>query len=380
MENQMSLRDTQMVVDLGQLAENMDLIRDMVGPQVKIMAVVKANAYGHGAVAISQTLLNHGADWLAVATLGEALELREAYPQTDILILGYTPDRLLPLVLENNLCQVLFELPQAKVMNQLATEKGCAARVQIKIDTGLHRLGFVPSPETEEAIAAICHMDHIQVDGIFTHLILQSQESNERQYQQFCQLTESLEAKGCHFPLKHIADSISGVDYPQYRLNMIRPGSLLYGMHAFHIGELDVKPAMYIRTKIAQIHHLQPGEGASYDWFWTAKRPSIIATLPIGYADGLPRRYWPEGYVAVNGVRCPYAGLINMDQCMVDVTDVPGIAENFRDAEVILIGDGKHPGAPTIHEISAAIGNNRNDLMSRISARVERVYLPESRV
>ena len=365
------LRDTRVEVDLGRIAYNMKQIREMSGPEVAVMPVIKANGYGHGAAAIAPTLIDEGAAYLAVATLTEALDLKDINPSWPVFIMGHTPDRLLHHVVEKDITQTIFSLEQAELLNELAGNAGKRAKVHIKVDTGFHRLGKVPSGDFADEVCRIFDLPDVEVEGIFTHLALTGDAENEEQFRLFTDFTAELESRGCSFIYKHLADSIACVDFPEYRLNMIRPGALIYGMVGYRKGHLDIKQAMTFKTAISQLHHVPKGEGVSYDYLWKADRDSIIATLPFGYADGYPRNLRDKGYVIVNGVKSPLVGVICMDQCMADVTDVPDVCEGM---EAVIYGDGSD-GSMTIAEASTLAGTNKNDIIARITARPPRVYI-----
>lgn len=369
--NQELLRDTRLEVDLSRIAYNMQQIKEMAGPDVAVMPVIKANGYGHGAAAIAPTLLKEGAVYLAVATLTEALELKEKDPSWPVFIMGHTPDRLLHHVVEKSITQTIFSLEQAQILSRLAAETGKTAKVHIKVDTGFHRLGKAPCEAFADEVCRISELPNIEVEGIFTHLALTGDAENEEQFRLFTDFISLLESRGRSFRYKHLADSIACVDFPEYRLNMIRPGALIYGMVGYHKGHLDVKQAMTFKTAISQLHHVPKGEGVSYDYLWKAGRDSIIATLPFGYADGYPRNLRDKGYVIINGVKAPLVGVICMDQCMADVTDVPDVCAGM---EAVIYGDGSD-GSMTIAEASALAGTNKNDIIARITARPPRVYI-----
>lgn len=371
MANTEILRDTQIVVDLNKLAGNMEKIKEMVGSDVDIMPVIKANGYGHGAAAIAPTLMKSGACALAVATLTEALELKESYPDYPVLIMGYTPDRLLHWIVEKDIIQTIWNIEQAQQLGTLAASLGKTARVHIKVDTGFHRLGKSPSDAFAAEIAAIFKVDHLEVEGIFSHLALAGLTEDEEQYRQFTDFIEKLETMGCKFRYKHIADSIACVDYPQYRMNLVRPGALLYGMKGAQYADIDVSQILTFKTAVSQLHQIPAGEGLSYDYLWKAERDSIIATLPFGYADGYPRNLRDKGYVIMNGVKAPIVGVICMDQCMADVTDVPDVCCGM---EAIIYGDGED-GSMTIAEAASLSGTNKNDIIARLTARPPRVYI-----
>lgn len=365
------LRDTRVEVDLGRIAYNMKQIREMAGPETAVMPVIKANGYGHGAAAVAPTLIEEGAAYLAVATLTEALELKAANMSWPVFIMGHTPDRLLHHVVDKDITQTIFSFEQAELLNELSGKADKRTKVHIKVDTGFHRLGKVPSAAFADEVCRISALPNVEVEGIFTHLALTGDSENEEQFRQFTDFITELESRGCSFRYKHIADSIACVDFPEYRLNMIRPGALIYGMVGYHKGHLDVKQAMTFKTAISQLHYISRGEGVSYDYLWKAGRDSIIATLPFGYADGYPRNLRDKGYVIINGVKAPLVGVICMDQCMADVTDVPDVCEGM---EAVIYGDGTD-GSMTIAEASALAGTNKNDIIARISARPPRVYI-----
>lgn len=371
MVNTEILRDTHILVDLSKIKKNIQLIRHMVGPDVAITSVVKANGYGHGAVGIAKALMDAGTDCLAVATLTEALEIRDNYPGYPVLIMGHTPDRLLHHMVEKDLIPTVFSLNQVQILGSIASKLNKIVKVHVKVDTGFHRLGKVPSPEYLNEVIEMFKVPGVEVEGIFSHLALVNKEENDKQYKLFTDFIAELENAGCNFKYKHIADSIATVDYPEYRMNMVRVGALIYGMRGFHIGFLPVEQAMTFKTAISQLHNIKAGEGVSYDYLWKADKDSIVATLPFGYADGYPRNLRDKGYVIINEVKCPIVGVICMDQCIADVSEVPDVCEGM---EAIIYGDGSD-GSMTIDEASKLAGTNKNDIIARIPARPIRYYI-----
>lgn len=361
------LRDTIVQINLKTIGNNMDAIRLMCGNDVSIMAVIKANGYGHGAVDIVPTLMDHGADYLAVATLSEAIELRSFYENYPLFILGHTPDRLLPIVVESCITQTIFTIAQAEILNNIAKENDILAKVHLKIDTGFHRLGS----DNLNELLKICKLPYLNVEGIFSHLALTSDVENQKQYNHFCEIISRLESYGISFKYKHIADSISCVDFPQYRMNMIRPGALIYGLKGFHKGNINVKQALSFVTRISQIRKISFGEGVGYDYLWKAPFDTRIGTVPFGYADGYPRNLRNKGYITVKGVKCPIIGIICMDQCMIDLTEVPDAKEGDL---AIIYGDGDF-NTMSIQEAADLSETNKNEIVARISSRPPRIYL-----
>lgn len=358
--------DTIIRISLKKLGENMDAFCRLMGSDVAVMAVIKANGYGHGAVEIAPTLLRHGARYLAVARLEEALPLREKYPEAPLFVLGYTPDRLLEEAMKNRITLTLFSLHQARILSDIALLLGTKAVIHLKVETGFNRLGT----DDAEELKAILRLPHLEVEGIYSHLALKDRASDEVQKRKFLDVVTALEKEGFTFRYKHLADSISAVDYPDFRLNMVRPGALLYGMKGFESEALSLQSVMRMETKIARLRSLEPGEGVGYDLAWQASRPSRIATLPVGYGDGYPRALGGKGYVTIRGIKCPLIGILCMDQCVADVTDVPGVQEGDT---VILYGDGRE-NTLSVAEAAVLAGCNKNEILCRLTARPFRVY------
>jgi alanine racemase len=359
----MLLRDTHLVVDLDQLATNVQEIHNHIGKDIGLCAVIKANGYGMGAVDIAPTLLENGAALLAVANLLEAMELRKADPDWPILVMGHTPDEYLHVAVDNNIVLTVFTLDQALLINTLAKKPH---PIHIKLDTGFGRLGFETNAASAEAILKIFTLDRLQVDGVFSHLALASREEDEVQLGLLLDLKKRIETE---FPGRvrwyHICDSISAIAYPDFRLDMARIGAALYGAKSYRYPDFPIKPIATFKTRISRLKTIEPGEGVSYDYAWKASRKSIIATMPFGYADGYPRSMTGKGTVLIGGIDCPIVGIICMDQCMADVTDVPGVHEG---QEVIIYHDNWD-------DLSRKAGTNKNEILSRLMPRVPRIYL-----
>lgn len=364
------LRDTVIEIDLKALASNTKAIKEYIGQDVKLMAVVKANGYGHGATKIASTLMENGADYLAVATLIEALEIRDQWDYP-ILVMGHTPDQYLEEAIRNNIVLTVFSYHQAKLMDDIAQKYGEKAKAHIKIDTGFHRLGMDPKDEkTIDEIAKICSLKNIEVEGIFTHLALAGEEHDKRQMELFIGVIDKAKERGIDIPLKHAADSIATVDSTDYHMDMVRVGALLYGMVSHSKGFINVKQVMTFKTKISQIHYIEEGEGVGYDYLWKASRTSKVATLPFGYADGYPRNMRDKGYVTIAGKKCPLVGVLCMDQVMADVTDLDEVWEGM---DAVIYGGGENQ--MTIAEAAKLAETNKNEIISRISARPQRIYV-----
>ena len=288
-----------------------------------------------------------------------------------MLIMGLTPDRLLPYVLEYGIIQTIDTLAQARLLNRLASEKKQQAVIHIKYDTGFHRIGFPDCPKSLDEIRQICSMPWLKPEGIYSHLALKDDQSNQVQFRCFMDAVNELEGQGCHFRYKHIADSIAAVDFPEYRLDMIRAGAIVYGLKGFHKGQLDIRQALTFKTRISHITPVLKGQGVSYDYLWTAPQDTRVAALPFGYADGYPRNLRGKAMVTLRGKQVPVIGVICMDQCMIDLTEVP---EAQIGDQVIIYGDGSG-NTLDIDAVSRLAGTNKNEIVARLTRRPPRIYV-----
>ncbi|MBV1758263.1 MAG: alanine racemase [Dethiosulfatibacter sp.] len=369
-------RDTYFEIDLDHLSYNISEVQKFISDQTKIAAVVKANAYGFGSVDIAPTLIDGGVEYLAVANLGEAIELRNHYSNYPILIMGHTPDRYLKEVIENNLCQTIFTLDQAISLSELGYKYARKANIQIKYDTGFNRLGFKANQNSKDEILHILNLENINVKGIFSHLALTSYADDLLQLNKFKDLIDFIQKNNYNIDCYHICDSISGIDYKDFRLDMIRLGAAMFGLKSYKNEDITLKNVGTLKTRISSIKTIDKSEGVGYDYTWKAKRDSVIATLPFGYADGYPRNMRDKGEVTIKGVRVPIIGVICMDQCIVDITDLTNIEVG---TEVVIFGDGNN-NSVTIQELAEKSQTNKNDIVTRISRRVPRVYLKNKNI
>lgn len=365
-------------VDLDTVAHNLAEARRLLPAGVKIAAVLKADAYGLGAVAVAGVLLEGGVDMLAVACLSEALELRGCYPDAPVLVLGYTPESWLAEAVAGRITLTVGSLGQAQAVSRAAQAAGKIARVHVKVDTGFHRLGIPAGPGAAQEILAMVQCPNLDAEGIFTHLALVSRQEDQRQFSLFMDLIDTLERQGVHFAIRHIDDSIGMVRYPQYRLDMVRPGAFFYGVRpsGFKDPSVTLPVPLAFKTRIVRVADIEKGEGVGYDFTYVAPRQARVGTLPVGYVDGYPRCLSNKGEVLVRGRRAKVIGLICMDQCMIDLTDIPEAQEGD---EVLLFGRSAEGEVP-LEEVSAWAGTNRNDILSGVGRRVPRVYRRHGRV
>ena len=368
-------------IDLDNLAHNIREVRKHTREDSLVTAVVKANGYGHGSVEISRTFLDNGADRLAVALLSEAIELRKANIEEPILILGYTPAVQYEKVLEYNIIQTIYNYEDAKALSNKAVELNKKATVHIKIDSGMGRLGLLPTEQSIEEVIRISELPNIYIEGIFTHFAKADEIDKSHvkgQYEKYSNFVNALEERGLSIPIKHVSNSASIIDLPDFNLNMVRGGIMIYGYYPSD--EVDkenikLKPAMTLKAKISHLKTVPKGTGISYGQIFSTERESTIATIPIGYADGYTRLLTGKVEVFVNGKRAKIVGKICMDQCMIDVTDI----ENIKlGDEVILFGS--EPDCPTVDEIAEKIGTINYEIVCMISRRVPRVYMTNGKI
>lgn len=357
------LRSTRAEINLDNLKYNIGVLREELGPDVEPMAIIKADCYGHGAVIMMEYMLKYGLRYFGVASLNEALELRRFHKDGEILVLGLSPDSILHYGVENDIVQTICSLHQAEVLSAL----GKPAKVQIKVDTGMHRLGFAPTEENMDVVAQIAKLPNIVIRGIFSHLALETHDDDYRQWEKFQRFIDGCEMRGVTFPLKSLDDGIGSIRYPEMRYNMVRPGSFFYGFNP-HISTL--RPLMELKSEIVHLQTLPAGEGLGYGLDDAADHDRIIATLPFGYVDGAPRALSHyQGWCLVKGVKCPFVGLLCMDQAMIDVSEVPDAAIGD---EVLVFGNEE--GAMTYPQGASITNFNRNGLQAALPRRVPKVY------
>ncbi len=356
------LRTTRCEINLDKLKYNIDRLKDEIGPDVEAMAVIKADAYGHGAATMMGYMMKYGIRYFAVASLNEAMELRRAHKDGEVLVLGISPDELLHYGAENNIMQTVQSYRQAKVLSDL----GINAKIMIKMDSGMHRLGFRLCDEAIDEVEAISKLPSLNICGIFTHLALKDREADLWQWDNFQKFIARCEERGIHFPLKSICDGIATIRYPEMRMNMVRPGSFFYG---FNPQLKDLQPIMELKSEIVHLQTVVAGEGLGYDLSDPVDHDRVVATLPFGYVDGCPRAMsHGAGWVSVRGVKCPIIGLMCMDQCTIDVTDVPDV--QIGDTVTIFSEEGGMD-----YRQGASISNfNRNGLQAATPRRVPKLY------
>lgn len=352
-------------IDLDVVESNYRSARALCGRDVQVIPVLKANAYGLGAAELSRLLFRLGARLFAVAELGEALEIRQACGG-DVLVLGMIAPGQMETAVREGVIVTVYDIDQARRLDAAATRVGKKARAHVKLDTGLHRLGF--DVDRIDDIDAVFELPRIQVEGLFTHLALREDSADAVQIGRFLRVAKALRERGRDCGLLHACDSIGMVRHPQWRFDAVRIGAWLYGVVPSRYPNANGECRLPVRfkTRVVQVRNVAKGEYLGYDETHPLDRDRVIATLSAGYADGYPRVN-STGEVFVRGRRAPIAGLLCMDQMTVDVTGIPGVCPGD---EVTLLGEGI-----TLEQYSGWTGAHRNEALTRIGRRVPRVYI-----
>jgi len=365
------LRPTWIEIDLDAVAANVRLLKGMVGDGVTLMGVVKANAYGHGAVSVAMTALLNGAEYLAVANMAEALELREAGIDAPILVLGYTPDYAIWQAIRQNITVTLYDLKLARDYDRAAREIGGKVRVHVKIDTGMGRLGILP----DDAMAFFRHLPklpHIEVEGIYTHFAMSDEISDftEQQVQVFKGVINPVKAAGFQFKYIHCSNSAAMLAHQQHAFNMVRAGVAMYGLSPSDAVLIPktFRPVMTWKTVVASVKTLPPSHTVGYGNTYTTRNEERIAVIPVGYADGFRRKPNNWGEVLVHGKRAPIVGRVSMEKTTINVSNIPDVSIGD---EVVLIGQ-QGDDRLTAEEIAAKLGTNNYDVVCNALPRVPR--------
>lgn len=376
------LKRTWADINMDAIDHNFRAIRNALKPGVKMCCVVKADAYGHGAPMVAREYQRLGADWFAVSNLEEAIQLRRCAITRPILILGYTPPQNAEELSELNISQTVLSLDYARQLSRYAQEANVTVNIHLKVDTGMSRIGFLyQNPERDESsldeMETAARLPGLAPEGIFTHFAVsddgdQGENFTLAQYDYFRKAVEAMEARGLHFAVRHCANSGAVLDYPELQLDMVRPGIILYGMEPSESirHPLDLQPAMELKTVISQKKEIPAGATVSYGRTFTASQGTVVATVPIGYADGYPRHFSGKAQMLVRGKRAPIIGRVCMDQLMLDVTEIPGVEEG--DVVTVFGRDGE--AFLPVDELAALNDTIHYEMVCLVGKRVPRIY------
>lgn len=375
------LKRTWAEIDLDAIEQNYRVIRDSLSAGCRLMAVVKADAYGHGDVYVAQTLQAAGADWFGVSNLEEAIRLRHAGITRPILILSYTPPEEAARLSEYDVTQAVISAEYAQRLSDAAVAASVTVTVHLKLDTGMSRVGFFYHDEQADSavidqLAAVCALPGLIPQGIFTHFASADEQEGKaftrRQYALFADALHRLEQQNITFELKHCCNSAATLRFPDLHLDMVRPGIILYGLAPAEWMKtlLPLTPAMSLKTVVSLVKEIPAGTCVSYGRTYHTDRPTRVATVPIGYADGYPRSLSNTARMLVAGHPVPLVGRVCMDQCLLDVTDVPSVQEGLIVTVFGHDGDALIP----VEEIADLSGSINYETVCLIGKRVPRIF------
>lgn len=365
-------------VNLEHIRHNFREVRRLTGGSVKVMAVVKANAYGHGAPEVASALRGEGADYFGVALLNEAVQLRKAGIEEPVLILGWTPVQDYKRALDHRITLTIYSLEEAEILSRISIEQGLPARVHLKVDTGMGRLGFQTHDGDPDRILDVLKLPGLEVEGIFTHLAKADEKDKTYtglQIRRFINLVQWVEnTAGYHFRLKHAANSAAIIDHPEAYFDLVRPGIMLYGLNPssdVRLDKVDLRQAISLRARVSHIKEVPAGTPISYGGRFVTAETSVIATLPLGYADGYSRLLSGKAEVIIGGQRAPLVGRVCMDQIMFNAT---GLTARVKQGDIVtLIGRDGNNFIP-VDELAGILGTINYEVTCAVSARVPRVY------
>lgn len=375
-------------INLDAIENNIKAIRKYVTPSAKILGIVKADAYGHGYLEVARTLLENGADALAVACLDEAIQLRRCCIRCPILILGRSCTEEAETLVFYDVMPACFEYGLAKAMSDAAVKLNKTARIHIKIDTGMGRVGYRYTDDAEvntktvDELLKIAALPNVEIDGIFTHFAVADEVDDDSdkytnlQFERFCGVCDALKDRELNIPLRHCANSAALIRFPKMHMDMVRPGVILYGKEPstqVDCSGLNLKSAMTFKAKITNVKMIEKGASVSYGRRFIAEKQTKIATVPVGYADGYSRILSGQATVIAGGKMCNVVGNICMDQCMIDVSDVNNI--NIGD-EVILFGNGDNIELP-VESLAEKMGTINYEILCMVGKRIPRIYLKD---
>lgn len=372
------LRPAWVEVDKKKAIHNLLEVRRAVGPNIKICTVVKADSYGMGSVELSKMYLENGVDMFAVAVIGEAFELREEIKEKDILVLGFTSEEFYEDAIKNNITLTIYNYDHAFRLNEAAKRLNKKAKIHIKVETGMNRLGFLPTEENADKVADIAKLENIKIEGAYSHHAKADEKDKTTAHMQagrFIKFMKMLKERNVEIPTKHIANSATIIEIPEYYFDMVRPGIILAGFYPSD--EVDTEKYKFeicvtLKARLANVKTIDAGEGVGYGHLYRADKPVTVGTIPLGYADGYSRLLSNKGYVVVKGVKCQILGKVCMDQFMVDLSNV----ENPQIGDVAIVyGDGTD-GAMTAEDVANMRGTISYEVLTNLAVRrLPKIYV-----
>lgn len=362
-------------VNLDNYRHNIMSIKDQLAEGTLLCGVIKADGYGHGAVTLAGELIDMGVERLAVATLSEAVELRKVYPDVSIMVLGFTPEEDFETVLEYSITQTIYTVRQGQVLSDLALSKKMSAKVHLKIDTGMRRLGIYADNMAYDTVVEFFAMKGLIIEGAFTHFAVADELDKtftEKQVKLYNELMDKLEENGYIIPIKHVSNSAAIIDCPELNYNMVRAGIMTYGLYPSKDVDherIKLREVMSLKARLSYVKEIEAGEGISYGLIYEAEQGMRVGTLPLGYADGYTRMLTGKAEVLVKGTRKKVVGRICMDQCMVDLDGVEA-----EIGEIITLFGEDGADFIAIDEVADWLGTINYEVVCMMGKRIPRVY------
>lgn len=370
-------------INLDAICQNVQNAMDKVGKDTKMMAIIKTDAYGHGAVPVAKALNEIGIYAFGVATVEEAVQLRRAGLENPILILGYVFPADYELLVKNDIMHAVFQYETAKALSEQASVLSKTVKIHIKVDTGMGRIGMQTTEESLAEIEKIAALPNLEIDGIFTHFACADEADKTsclHQKEKFLDFVQKLDARGINIPIKHMCNSAGIIEFPDGFLNMTRSGIMTYGLYPseeVNKANLKLQPALQLKSHVAFVKSVGKGFTVSYgSTYVTDKKQTVIATVPVGYGDGYPRALSNKGRVLIHGQYAPIVGRVCMDQMMVDVTDIP----NVRQGDTVTLVGTDGDKRISVEEVADNAYSFNYEFCCGINKRVPRVYIRNGEV
>ncbi|HBH11511.1 MAG: Alanine racemase [Clostridiales bacterium 38_11] len=363
-------------VNTNHMAHNIQEVKRLIRPGTRICAVIKADGYKLGVIKSAEIYLANGADMFSVAILDEALEIRKEFRNIEILVLGYTPVELFEQAIIEDIILTIYDVNHGIRLNQVAEKLGKTAKVHLKLETGMNRLGFLPNDKSVKEIESMYQLPNLMIEGIFTHLARADEIDKTWSYKQkdaFDDFYNRLMDIDVKIPIRHVSNSAAIIDLPDFNYEMVRPGIMLTGLYPsdeVNKNNADLKLAFKLKANLAFVKPIKKGDGVSYGHQFIADSDMIVGTVPIGYADGFTRMLSGKMSVSVKGISCKVLGRICMDQFVIDLSDVSDAAIGD---EVILYGDGSE-SEKTPDQIGKLLGTINYEIITMLDRRLPRIY------
>lgn len=367
-------------VDLDMIHKNVEVMRERISPDTKIVAVIKTDGYGHGAVPVAK-ILDDICYGYAIATAYEGHNLRRHNITKPIFILGYVPETDIDIAINEDMIPPVFSMEMAKIISEHGRKAGKNVKINIAVDTGMSRIGYIPSEESIKEIVEISKLPNISIESIFTHFAkadYKDKSSATEQLNEFKKFIAELEAAGVNIPIHQCANSAAMMEMPETSMEVVRAGIFMYGLYPseeMDKEQIKLYPAMSVYSHVVHVKEIEAGRGISYGHTFVADKPMKIATIPMGYGDGYPRNLSNIGYVLINGKRARIVGRVCMDQFMVDVTGM-----DVKTGDLVTLAGKDGDEEILIDELAVEAGSFNYEFICDIGKRVPRVYLKDNKI